>query len=147
MIKTFRGLLQDLQVDRIRLSTKKGKVGYRIINFQIIQEKPGQQDTKTTVTVSKVDFTPQNKIDLTDGNVLAIGYFAAHSDTRYYPMQNPIIFDQEIFNHDIFIGSNDFETTGRAMNYYLVLETMTLSDNATAVSTLRDIRLNPQVGG
>ena len=35
MVKTFRGILADGGVDRIRLSTKKGKIGYRIVKLQL----------------------------------------------------------------------------------------------------------------
>jgi len=146
MIKTFRGLLLDTEVDRIRLSTKKGKIGYKIINFQVIQQKPGQEDTESTVTVYKIPFTPANAIDLSDGNVLAVAFYGGPQIASAYPIQTPpIIFEHEVFNQDIFIGSNDLQS--KAMNYYLELETINLTDNAAAVSTLRDIRLNPQVGG
>ena len=144
MIKTFRGLLLDLGVDRIRLSTKKGKVGYRIKKFQIIAEKPGQDDLEATVTVNKIDFTPQNKIHLTDNNILAVGFYAGNSAAFNYPTTQILIFDQEVFNQDIFVGNNDLQS--KAMNYYLEIETINMTDNAAAVSTLRDIRLNPQVG-
>jgi hypothetical protein len=144
MIKTFRGLLLDVGVDRIRLSTKKGKVGYRIKKFEIIAWKPGQLDYEATVTVNKVDFTPMNAIDLSDGNVLAVGYWSADNRLIYPQNQTMVIFEHEIFNQDIFVGNNDLQ--GGSMNYYLELETFPMSDNAAAVSTLRDIRLNPQVG-
>ena len=144
MIKTFRGLLLDAATDRIRLSTKKGKVGYRIVKFEIIAEKPGQDSIEATVTVSKVDFTPQNKIHLTDHNVLAVGFYAGNAAAFNYPTSQAVIFDQEEFNQDIYVGNNDLQ--GNAMNYYIELEVMSLTDNAAAVSTLRDIRLNPQVG-
>jgi len=144
MIKTFRGLLLDGEVQRIRLSTKKGKVGYRITNFQVIQEQPGQQDTESTVTINKVKFTPLNTIDLADGNILGVAYFSATGASAYPQNSFTIIFEQEVFNQDIFIGTKDL--SGKAMNYYLEIETMSLTDNAAVVSTLRDVRLNPQVG-
>jgi len=144
MIKTFRGLLADGEVDIIRLSTKKGKVGYQIKKFQVIAEKPGQDALEATVTVYKVTFSPLNIIDLSDNNVLAVGFYAGNAAAFNYPTSQVLIFDQEVFNQDIFIGNNDLQSN--AMNYYLELETVSLTDNAAAVSTLRDIRLNPQVG-
>jgi hypothetical protein len=141
MIKTFRGLLLDTQVDKIRLSTKKGKVGYRIVKFEIIAEKPGQDNIEATVTVSKVDFTPQNIIHLIDHNVLAVGFYAGNAAAFNYPTSQAVIFDQEEFNQDIYVGNNDLQ--GNAMNYYIELEVLSLNDNQAAVSTLRDIRLNP----
>jgi len=145
MIKTFRGLLLDLGVDKIRLSTKDGKMGYRIKKFEVITETPGQANVEATVTISKVDFTPLNKIHLTDGNVLGVAFYSGNSSAHIYPTSQVMIFDQEVFNQDIYVGNNDLQ--GEAMNYYLELETIKMTDNAAAVSTLRDIRLNPQVGG
>ena len=112
-------------------------------------EKPGQDNYEGTITVNKVDFTPQNKIHLTDNNLLAVAFWAGNAAAfNYGPFNPPIIFEQEIFNQDIFIGYNDLlSDTVKGMNYYLEIETMSLTDNATVVSTLRDIRLNPQVGG
>ena len=40
MIKSYKGSLPDGGQDRIRLATIKGKVGYRIVKFQIIAEEP-----------------------------------------------------------------------------------------------------------
>ena len=42
-IITFRGNLQMGLQDQLSLATIKGKVGYRIKKFQIMQERPGQQ--------------------------------------------------------------------------------------------------------
>ena len=144
MIKTFRGLLLDGAVNRIRLSTKKGKVGYQIKKFQVIAEKPGQDALEATVTLNKINFTPLNIIDLSDNNILAVGFYAGNPAAYNYPTSQVLIFDQEVFNQDIFIGNNDLSSN--AMNYYVELESVPLTDNAAAVSTLRDIRLNPQVG-
>ena len=145
MIKTFRGLLLNGQVNRIRLSTKKGKVGYRIKKFEVISHKPGADEYEATVTVNKVSFTPLSNIDLSDGNVLAVAYWHGYYSTNEPQTGHKIIFEQEIFNQDIFVGLADRQS--QEMNYYLELETMPLTDNAASVSTLRDIRLNPQVGG
>ena len=145
MIKTFRGILLDAETHKIRLSTKKGKIGYKIIKLQVLPNKPGQEASEATVTVQKISFTPANAIDLSDGNVLAVAYWAGDAALGYPQTDTQVIFEQEIFNQDIYIGSNDLQ--GKAMNYYLELETINMSDNEASVSTLRDIRLNPQVGG
>jgi len=144
MIKTFRGLLSDGEVNKIRLSTKKGKIGYKIVKFQIIHHKPGQEDTESTVTINKVDFSPLNTIDLSDGNILGVAFYYGNAAGAYGDASVVIIFEQEIFNQDIYIGANDLQS--KKTNYYLEIESFDMSDNAAAVSTLRDIRLNPQVG-
>jgi len=63
MIKTFRGLIADGVVDTIPLHTNDGSMGYRIVKFEVIQEKPGAQDTESTVTISKIAFTPVSEIE------------------------------------------------------------------------------------
>ena len=86
-----------------------------------------------------------NTIDFSDGNLLGMAYLQDDAGA-HYPASVQVIFEQEIFNQDIFITHVD---TNAALpcSYYLELETSSLTDNAAAVSTLRDIRLNPQVGG
>ena len=145
MIKTFRGILADGETNRIRLSTKKGKIGYRIIKFQTIPFKPGQTDNESTITIYKIDFTPLATIDLADGNILGVSFFSSNDVAQESPEDMTVIFEREIFNQDIYIGNQDSQSGALAMNYYLELETETLTDNAAALSTLRDIRLNPQV--
>jgi len=147
MIKTFRGILEDGAQQRIRLSTKKGKIGYRIIKFQIISSQPGILTHESVVKVFKVkQATVTGTIDFSDNNVLAASYQSDQDNPQYTGYLGPIIFDREIFNQDIYITNNDADSSTK-MNYYIELEAMTLSDNAASVSTLRDIRLNPQVGG
>ena len=146
MIKTFRGILADGGQNRIRLSTKKGKIGYKIIKFQTITNDPTAEAAESVVKIFKVSqVTPDDKIDFSDGNLLAVSMFTvstSHSD----PEDMIVIFDQEVFNQDIFITHSNSSGSDPA-NYYLELETINMTDNQAAVSTLRDIRLNPQVGG
>ena len=142
MIKTFRGLLADGGQDKIRLSTKKGKIGYKIINFQVMGEEPGEAAMEHTLKIFKIEQTSvTNTIDFSDGNLLAMAYIQDDAGA-HYPASVQVMFEQEIFNQDIYITHVD---TNAALpcNYYLELETIDLSDNAAAVSTLRDIRLNP----
>ena len=146
MIKTFRGILEDGGQDKIRLTTKKGKIGYRIKKFLVMPEQPGNTAQESVVKIFKIKQTTvptaSATIDLSDGNLLAVGYQDLNTQSL-----TVIIFEQEIFNQDIFITYTDNGGgTNEDCNYYVELETMTLTDNAAAVSTLRDIRLNPQVG-
>ena len=149
MIKTFRGLLADGGQNRIRLSTKKGKVGYKINKFQIFPELPGTVQQESTVWIWKVKQTSVDTTtattDFSDGNLLAAAHYQDSSSVDNPPGPLIIMFEQEIFNQDIYITHTD-TTNAENMNYYVELETVSLTDNAAAVSTLRDIRLNPQVG-
>jgi len=149
MIKTFRGLLADGGQDRIRLSTKKGKVGYKIHKFLIFPELPGTVQQESTVWIWKVKQTSvptgTATTDFSDGNLLAAAHYQDSSSVDNPPGPLIVMFDQEIFNKDIYISHTD-TTDAQKMNYYVELETIKMNDNQAAVSTLRDIRLNPQVG-
>jgi len=147
MIKTFRGILGDGKEARIRLSTKQGKIGYKIVKFDLIPGKPGGDDSEFVGKIYKVPDQPANAtIDFSDGNLLAAGYINNHTGASYYNLATIIVFDQEVFNQDIYVTMNDGAGADNECNYYVELETFSMTDNAAAVSTLRDIRLNPQVG-
>lgn len=148
MIKTFRGLLPDPSENKIRLSTKQGKIGYKIKKLEIITETPGQSQVEHIVKVYKVSqssFGIDGAIDLSDGNLLAVATYHENDNGWTAGPLNKVIMEQEVFNQDIFITGIDVNGSS-SVNYYLELETQSLSDNAASVSTLRDIRLNPQVG-
>jgi hypothetical protein len=139
MIKTFRGLLDDGAQDRIRLSTKKGKIGYRMLKLQIITNAPGTTQAEHIVKVYKIKQTTiDGVVDLSDGNLLGVAQYSQDSGSW---VSSPIIMimEQEIFNQDIYITGVDVNASA-ACNYYLELETINLTDNAASVSTLRDIR-------
>jgi len=147
MIKTFRGLLGDGGQNKIRLSTKKGKIGYRIVKLQIITETPGIAQMEHIVKIYKVSQgSVDGEIDFSDGNLLGVAEYSAGEGVEWPAGTEPVIFDQEVFNQDIYVTAIDVSSGSASVNYYIELETMNLSDNAAAVSTLRDIRLNPQVG-
>jgi hypothetical protein len=145
MIKTFRGHLADGGEDKIRLSTKKGKIGYKIIKFQTIGKTLGSTSIESVCQVWKVSgkSTATAPIDFSDGNLLAVAYWKSHGDTLGF---QHVLFDQEVFNQDIYVTNQDTAGDDSAINYYIELEVVPLSDNAAAVSTLGDIRMNPQVG-
>jgi len=142
MIKTFRGLLTDSSPgnqNRIRLSTIKGKVGYRIFKFQIMHDEPGQHHTEHTVKIYKsLQTTIDNNINFTDSDLLGSAYILDNPD-QGYPVSTIIVFDREIFNQDIYITAED--TTGaRGINYYLELEVIPLDDAGAEYTTLKDMR-------
>jgi len=146
MIKTYRGLLTDGEQAKIRLSTKKGKIGYRIVKFQAMSNQPTTVAVEAVLKIFKITQTSVTElIDFSDGNLLAVCLWTASGTADENPQNLSVMFDQEQFNQDIFIT---YTTTlgSEKCNYYLELESFSMTDNAAAVSTLRDIRLNPQVG-
>ena len=147
MIKTFRGIVAHDEEIRVRLSTKKGKIGYRIKKFQIMHTSPGTSSMESVCKIFKVTQIQVGivgTVDFGDGNLLGAAFTSALISD--FTFDETIIFDKEVFNQDIYITQFDNSGNNVAMNYYIELETETLTDNAASVSTLRDIRLNPQVG-
>jgi hypothetical protein len=139
MIKTFRGLLADGGQDQIRLQTIKGKVGYRILKFQAIQEEPGQLSVESTLKMYKTQQTTiNNTVNFTDTDLLAVALWHK-SDNNAYTATQTIVFDNEIFNQDIYITHE--ETAGTAAcNYYIELEVIPLDDAGAEYTTLKDMR-------
>jgi len=139
MIKTFRGLLADGAQDRIRLQTIKGKVGYRIVKFQLLPEDPAGTGGESIVQIWKTNQgTPSEIINFTDSDLLAAGFYSGASDS-FRPQDVIIIFDNEIFNQDIYISHKD-DSTAVNINYYLELEVIPLDDAGAEYTTLKDLR-------
>ena len=136
VVKTFRGMLADGGQDRIRLQTIKGKVGYRIVKFQTI----GPDANTTFENVLKIFKDEQSTIDavinFSDSTLLAAT--TPEGSTASGTTGNPpiVIFDNEIFNQDIFITNSGTV----ALNYYIELEVIPLDDAGAEYTTLKDMR-------
>ena len=139
MIKTFRGLLADGAQDRIRLSTIKGKVGYRITKFQLLFDNPGTQSVEHVVKIYKSEQTTiDGVINFTDSDLIAAAFLSG-STSATYPEDLTIIFDRETFNQDIYITQSDVAGS-QGCNYYLELEVIPLDDAGAEYTTLKDMR-------
>ena len=137
---TFKGSLAPASdAHRIKLSTIKGKTGYRINKFQIIPSTPGAASFEFVVKIFKKDSATTSVIDFTDSNLLAVAYYqdAHHFE---YPSSEDIIFDNEIFNQDIYITCTDVAGGSIICNYFLQLETIALTDTQSTQLTLKSLR-------
>ena len=140
VVKTFRGQLGEDEEDRIRLGTIKGKVGYRIIKFQVCLAEPGTTDAMQVFKIfkkSQSSFTAT--IDLTNSDLLAVAYIEDGVGNADNMAPVHLIFDQEIFNQDIFISHKNVAGTEKG-NYYIELEVIRLTDSDAEFTTLKDIR-------
>jgi len=139
-IKTFRGLIADGGQDTIVLHTNDGSMGYRITKFELMPQEPGDSNAESICKIYKVQQTTiDGKIDFSDQTLLAAGHISNSGTTQTYPPTALIIFDQEIFNQDIYITHED--SSGNInVNYYIELEQMKLDLNENTVATLKDIR-------
>jgi len=139
-IKSFRGLIADGAEDTIVLHTNNGSMGYRIVKFELIPKDMGLAIQQSIVKVYKV---PQTTIDavinFSDNTLLGAGFIGNDTSIHVYPPTDSIIFDQEVFNQDIYVTHKDTKT-GEACNYYIELEQVKLDLNENTVATLKDIR-------
>jgi len=139
MIKTFKGLIANGIEDTIVLHTNDGYTGYRIVKLQVIGDSPVLENQESVVKIYKVaNKTVDATIDFSDNTLLAVGVWSSHSTATNYPEDMTVIFDNEIFNQDIYITHSS--PTPRDCNYYIELEQIRLDLSQSTVATLKDIR-------
>ena len=138
---SFRGQVPDGQQDRIKLSTIKGKVGYRIRKFQICGPNMGNVDDELTGKIYKKDQTGNinGNVNFTEGDLLAVAFYNDAASTAYGQDQ-VIIFDNEVVNQDIFVYGVDNSGNTNQINYYIELEAMSLTDIESTMLTLKSLR-------
>jgi hypothetical protein len=148
-IKSFRGKMIDGAIDIITLHTNDGSIGYRIKKVECVPQKPGTTNTEHVFKIFKTPPVPvsdgaggtipavNGEIDFSDNRLLASVYLSSRDDR--YGGDNIIVFDNEIFNQDIYLTHDDTNNAG-AVNYYIELEQIKLDLNENTVATLKDIR-------
>jgi len=139
-IVSFRGLLADGAQERISLQTNNGLTGYRIIKFQVMPAIPGDATQESVMKIYKVLQTAITAtVDFADNRLLGAALYKQEANASQTANGVTIIFDNEIFNQDIYITHKD-AATGEEMNYYIELEQMDLALDEQTVATLKDIR-------
>lgn len=146
MIKSFRGLLADGEQETIRLSTNNGLTGYRINKFQAIGDNPSGQNSESLLKLYKYeqldsagDPDVTGTINFDDGTLLGVVYWQGGATAGDTPQDMVIIFDNEIFNQDIFITHHEGHGSQNC-NYYLELEQVKLDLSEATAATLKDMR-------
>ena len=143
-IKSFRGKLADDAIEQIFLHTNTGSTGYRIKKFQIMPGNPTADNMEATVKIYKIPQTAaSNTIDFEDQTLLGAAYIENHDGTSagFSNFTNAVIFDNEVFNQDIYITLKAGSGAGTdGVNYYFELEQVKLDLNENTVATLKDIR-------
>ena len=137
---SYRGTLPIGEQERIRLKTIKGKIGYKITKFQILPTTPGSANFEYIAKITKIkDSNIGTTVDFTNANLLAVVYYVDNNSTAVPPNET-IIFDNQKFNQDIFINITDASGGTVPCNYYIELETMSLSDIEATELTLQNLR-------
>jgi hypothetical protein len=144
-IKTFRGQIADTDQDTIVLHTNDGSTGYRIVKLEIMTSEPfaGATSEHVLKVWSKEQTTPYTDftVDFSDQILLAAAITTNHTTGYANPLPVVVVFDNVIFNQDIYITHTD-SSNSQALNYHLELEQIKLSLDENTVATLKDIRNN-----
>ena len=142
-IKAFKGQIADRGVDTVVLHTNNGSTGYRIKKFIVFPAgATAAYNYESFVSIFKTppgdapaDATP----DFSDSTLIACAYFTQSSSGAANPEDLNVVFDNEIFNQDIYISHSNSDGAA-AINYYIELEQITLDLNENTVATLKNIR-------
>lgn len=139
-IKSFKGQLADGQEEVIRLSTNNGLIGYKIHKFRIIPDKP-YEFMSGTVKLSQYSIATAASgatVNFDNSSLLGVGTWVFGSGEGN--INDVTIFDNVIFNQDIFVSFTEETTSTFNMNYYIELEQIKLKKDEAAVATLKDMR-------
>ena len=139
---SFRGTLDIGVQQSIKLSTMNGKTGYRIKNFQIMSSTPGSTSVEYVCKIyskSQAAASISAAVQFTESDLLAVNYYQDNQGEQYSD-STLVIFDNEVFNQDISIYCADASGGTKPCNFYIELETVSLSDIQATQLTLKNLR-------
>jgi|TARA_R110000824_G_C15174818_1_gene673237 hypothetical protein len=137
---SFRGsITPGTDEQRIKLATLNGKRGYKITKFQIMGQKPGRESYEYLCQIYSRKTSPTADVEFTNSDLMAVAYLEGNNSSQYVDNQE-IIFDNEIVNQDIYVTGVDASGGVVPLNYYLELETVSLSDTQATQLTLKNLR-------
>jgi len=142
-VKSFRGLIPNNETVKLNLATNNGAIGYKVKKFQIMPVR-SYNNYEITSKIFKVEpGTASSDVDLSDNTIVATA-FSGLADGKYAGAKT-VIFDNEIFNQDIYITAVD-NGGSQDCNFYIELEQIKLDLNENTVATLKDIRNIEAIG-
>tara|TARA_Y100000004_G_scaffold6961_1_gene7902 strand:+ start:60 stop:491 length:432 start_codon:yes stop_codon:yes gene_type:complete len=140
MKKTFKGQIAHNATNTVRLSTNDGLTGYKIHKFQMMDSAPAANSNEFILKVFTVKPTSVNgTVNFDDPTLIASGFMAGNTDTRF-DVRQTVIFDNIVFNQDIYITCFDEQGNNGTCNFYLELEQVKLDLSEATVATLKDMR-------
>ena len=144
-IQSFRGLLADNDQERIRIQGSVGAVAWRITKFGIIPGDPSDNTSSAIMKIYKdVQTTSTRTIDFGDHSLLGVALWSHNATLQNYTEDLSVIFDNEIFNQDIYI-TLDNAAGNDAVNYYLELEEVKVSKASMAQLAVAAARRDPSL--
>ena len=140
MIKTFRGKLASSDIQKIRLGTNDGLIGFKIYKFQLFPPTPGSTSYENVVQVfTEEPDSASATVTFDNPLLLASAYMEGNASNQYNDMIN-VVFDHVKFNQDIYVTNVDVDGDTEAVNFYLELEQVKLTKDEATVATLKDMR-------
>lgn len=133
-IKSFKGQLGDLEQDQIRLRGGDPMVGWKIRKFQIMGRLPAGENQESVVKIYQTEQDPpfQTSVNFREDALLAVAYLEAAADAKTESQPQIVVFDNIVFNQDIWISHADSESGGD-INYYIELEEVKMTGAEAAV--------------
>jgi len=128
---SFRGLLTDVvgpNQERIRIQGAVGAIAWRITKFQIMSETPYDQNAAEHVVkiFREEQSTVDGTVDFRNDELLGVAIINNNTTGYQYPSIPTIIFDNALFNRNIWITHID-TVNAVSCNYYVELEEVKLS--------------------
>jgi len=140
MIKSYRGLIASNSQHTINLHTNDSKTGYKVKKFLLMPYNNTTEDYEAVVKIYKISQSAIDvEIDFTDNTLIAAGQWGSSSSSNIYPDDLTIIFDNEVFNQDIYITSKDTKTN-TGVNYYIELEQVNLTEDQALIAIVKNLR-------
>ena len=147
-IKSFRGLIAHDSIETIHLHTPNGATGYRIVDLEIMFNTPGVGDVDHILQVFSVPQTAASTVvDFSDATLLGAAFLRQDAEAANITgrMGEHVIFDNVVFNQDIFVTLKNAHATGGSpstlgCNFLIKLEQIKLDLTQNTVATLKDIR-------
>ena len=135
-MKIFTGKLtsdnNSTNQDQIHLSGGDENTCYRLHDLKLLATSESADISPVVKIYKNKQSAVDENIDFTQAGLLGAAIYRQDSGNNYPPQQT-ILFDNEIFNQDIFITYKDNETASASVNYLLVLEEIKAKDSELAV--------------
>jgi len=127
-VHSFRGLLADGDQHKIRIQGPVGAIAWRMIKFQLIYYDPTADTAESVVCVWREKQSAlTNKIAFDNGELLAAGFMEANSTDGYYPIEQTVVFDNDLFVRNIYITNVAGQSASNGVSYYIELEEVKVS--------------------
>ena len=138
---SYKGKLAMGLQDKLNLATLNGKTGYKVKKFQIMSTTPGVGNVEYVAKITTKDDSASiaSTVDFTDADIVAVAYLQDNASSAVSTSET-IIFDNEIFNQNAFVNITDASGGTVECNYYIELETVSLSDIESTMLTLKSLR-------